>query len=566
MKQDLIKENNFNRSYERSMNHNYMILSKCNFFDTNVINENDFRVKMLLENNIKGLLPVSFRQINGEDRYYYEINSLQAFDRFYDHKEMRYAELKALLTGCANMFDRLEEYLLDGNQIIIKSDYIYIDVETFEPFFVCYPEYTGDVRLAFMQFIDELLTKLDHTDQYAVMLGYQVYRYTRNPNFVISEIKNMIEHTIVEVAGSQMNPAKSIQMQNNQMTGVVQSNMVRNFGSDNSGFKTVEANNVNNSFCSNNSNNSYQNNQFKKTDFQSEDFKNKNSSVKNISSEDFSNKYLKEFYHNQEVLSEQATQTKDSQKQNSKTKKKSKSDLIGAIFCVFVALAAAAMVLGAKVLLLFKLDSNQEMYLYGAFAMSAMAAVIFAICFIKSGKQERIIEELENEEDDDADCYLESGTVQPYFDNILSSENTNNISNSKTSFENFSGFENNFKTFNSRDFGSNRNSGETVCLSDEVIEERMLRGRVNGKDMSISLDKLPMTIGKLAGVSDIEINDNAVSKVHARFEEQNGRVFLRDLNSTNGTVHNGEAIDINATVLLEPGDRIRVGRTSFMYC
>ena len=75
---------------------------------------------MLLENNIKGLLPVSLRQINGEDRYYYEINSLQAFDRLYDNKEMRYDQLKVLLCGCADMFERLEEYLLDGNQIIIK--------------------------------------------------------------------------------------------------------------------------------------------------------------------------------------------------------------------------------------------------------------------------------------------------------------------------------------------------------------------------------------------------------------------------------------------------------------
>jgi len=28
-----------------------------------------------------------------------------------------------------------------------------------------------------MEFIDELLTKIDHTDERAVMLGYQIYRY-----------------------------------------------------------------------------------------------------------------------------------------------------------------------------------------------------------------------------------------------------------------------------------------------------------------------------------------------------------------------------------------------------
>ncbi|MBQ5850832.1 MAG: hypothetical protein IIW54_08485, partial [Lachnospiraceae bacterium] len=272
MKQDLTNENGFNKSYERSMNHNYMILSKCNFFDTAVSNS-DFRTRMLLENNIKGLLPVSFRQINGEDRYYYEINSLQAFDRLYDHKEMRYDQLKALLCGCADMFEHLEEYLLDGNQIIIKSDYIYINVETSEPYFVCYPEYTGDVRLSFMQFIDELLTKIDHTDQHAVMLGYQIYRYTRNPNFVISEIKNMLEHTIVNLAGNR----PSIENSSKDIYKNTADCLVRNFGDNvQNSNKNI---NPNNSTDLNKASVSYK---FPSNDFSIKSFNINNNSINNV--------------------------------------------------------------------------------------------------------------------------------------------------------------------------------------------------------------------------------------------------------------------------------------------
>ena len=62
------------------------------------------------------------------------------------------------------------------------------------------------------------------------------------------------------------------------------------------------------------------------------------------------------------------------------------------------------------------------------------------------------------------------------------------------------------------------------------------------------------------------IQDNAVSKMHARFEERDGRVYLCDLNSTNGTIKNGVLLDINTPVPVEPGDRIRFGKTSFIYC
>ena len=111
-----------------------------------------------------------------------------------------------------------------------------------------------------------------------------------------------------------------------------------------------------------------------------------------------------------------------------------------------------------------------------------------------------------------------------------------------------------------------RSYDETVCLGDGIVEERMLYGRINGREVNISLNRLPMTIGKLANVSDFVINDPAVSKMHARFEEHEGRVYVCDLNSTNGTVRNGVLLGVNQSVALEPGDKIRFGRTCFTYC
>ena len=108
-------------------------------------------------------------------------------------------------------------------------------------------------------------------------------------------------------------------------------------------------------------------------------------------------------------------------------------------------------------------------------------------------------------------------------------------------------------------------SGETVCLGNGAVEERVLRGRVNGHEVNVPLDCLPLTVGKLGGVSDFIINDNAVSKMHARFEEHEGKVCVCDLNSTNGTVRNGEMIAIHTPVALAPGDTLRFGRSCFTY-
>ena len=495
-------------SYERSMNHNYMILSKCDFFGKEGDKNGDFRTRMLLENKISGLLPVTHRLVNGESRYYYEINSLQSLDRLYDKNEIRYEELKALLSGCVSLFDTLEEYLLDGTQIIMKPELIYINVEKMEPYFVCYPDYEGDVRLSFMAFIDELLTKIDHTDERAVMLGYQVYRYTRNPNYVISEIGHMMDHMIVTMA------------QEEEQMRVIEK-------SDESGSRHSE--------------------NFSRSEFQNVD--------------GYSAMEMQYAYDNKKQNGDDA-QGYDDEEHHTKRKSGNVGDLIGGIFCVFVSLCAGAIVLGARVIGVFRLSGKNELYLYGAMAMAIMAAVLFFICYIKKRKQDRELEALEEDNTDELEDQFYSLPGENSFgyqDGIAQYENST-YGNRKSEKE---------PVMQQLYYDKSRQSkacNETVCLGDGIVEERMLCGRINGREVNISLNKLPMTIGKLASLSDFVINDTAVSKMHARFEERDGRVCVCDLNSTNGTVRNGMLLGINQSVALEPGDRLRFGRTCFTYC
>lgn len=476
-------------SYERGMNHNYMVLGSCNFFGAVKDCSRDYRVRMLLENKIQGLLPVTHRQVNGESRYYYEINSLQPLDRMIEKGELKYRELRAILLGCINLFDRLEEYLLNGEQIIIKTDFIYVNVESMEPYFVCYPDYTGDVRFSFMEFIDELLTHIDHTDGQAVMLGYQVYRYTRNPNYVLSEIRRFMECTITDI-----------------------SRKMDYCNEENKEFRFMPENDVM---------------EINDTALGKKAF---DSSVLN----EGKNAFIAE--NDEGYVNDSGGNDKPGRRGDIK-------ELAGGIFCVLVALCAGAIIVGARVLKCFALSGDNELYMYGAVAMALVAAVLFFVCYVKSMRQNREIREL-NEE-------YEENVYQELISRDIVNPLTDKITVSADKY---------------REIAPLTHSSETVCLGSGMIEERVLRGRVNGNEVNVPLDCLPMTVGKLGGVSDFIINDNAVSKMHARFEEHEGRVCVCDLNSTNGTVRNGEMIEINTPVVLEPGDKLRFGRSCFTYC
>lgn len=71
----------------------------------------------------------------------------------------------------------------------------------------------------------------------------------------------------------------------------------------------------------------------------------------------------------------------------------------------------------------------------------------------------------------------------------------------------------------------------------------------------------PLTIGREEG-NALRLDDERVSRYHAKVQFDNGEIILTDLESTNGTKVNGNVVQIRR---LRPGDRIGVGRTLLLF-
>lgn len=71
----------------------------------------------------------------------------------------------------------------------------------------------------------------------------------------------------------------------------------------------------------------------------------------------------------------------------------------------------------------------------------------------------------------------------------------------------------------------------------------------------------PLTIGREEG-NILRLNDERVSRFHAKIQMDNGDVILTDLESTNGTRVNGNIVQIRR---LRTGDCICVGRSLLLF-
>lgn len=87
-----------------------------------------------------------------------------------------------------------------------------------------------------------------------------------------------------------------------------------------------------------------------------------------------------------------------------------------------------------------------------------------------------------------------------------------------------------------------------------------IAGAVKGRRYSV--DRLTFNIGS-ASDNDLSIsNDDYISGHHASLQFDDGSFYIRDRNSRNGTFVNEGRVTQSA-VLIQPGDRIRVGESIF---
>ncbi len=92
-----------------------------------------------------------------------------------------------------------------------------------------------------------------------------------------------------------------------------------------------------------------------------------------------------------------------------------------------------------------------------------------------------------------------------------------------------------------------------------MITFRVIDGADRGREFAEVAT--PLTIGREEG-NAIQLNDDRVSRFHLKIQEDQNKIVLADLESTNGTKVNGETVQL---WILRPGDVISLGRSVLVF-
>lgn len=169
--------------YRHNLNSNYIVIKNQN------IVVNDYRMNMLLNNDIEGFLNFCVSCIDGEIELSYLISSKQSIKDFFERQKLKYQDLYNIIMGIISIADKAHRYLLRIDDILLTSKFMYIDYNCKKVWFCYYPNSGNNFNEEIKKLIQEFILVTDHSDRKAVELIYGIYEICNKPDFLISDVE-----------------------------------------------------------------------------------------------------------------------------------------------------------------------------------------------------------------------------------------------------------------------------------------------------------------------------------------------------------------------------------------
>lgn len=157
----------------------------------------DYQIVMLKENDIPGILKMDVRYVDNQSQYYYDISGKTSFKMLHEKINLSLHDMKCLVNDLLQAIQTLKKYMLDGNCILLDSEYIFRELETY--YFCYYPNNQKDIRQEFHKLTEFFVREVDYKDEEGVHFAYTLHKATMEENYSIEEImKQFVPEEVVE--------------------------------------------------------------------------------------------------------------------------------------------------------------------------------------------------------------------------------------------------------------------------------------------------------------------------------------------------------------------------------
>ena len=155
-------------------NFSYVQEGGRNYLKSGPVGEVDYIVGMFAHNDIPAFVPVSFKSLNLENYFCYNMNGLIPINQSFEMNKLTADRIEAFLRSIIKAAKSMEEFLLPFDRLITDEAYIYESLGKKDEFHWIYGIESGNAT--FTRLFERLLDRVDYKDDSAVKMIYSLYQ------------------------------------------------------------------------------------------------------------------------------------------------------------------------------------------------------------------------------------------------------------------------------------------------------------------------------------------------------------------------------------------------------
>lgn len=202
---------------EHELNRTLLILSGQEFSV-----EEDYRHRMLSENDIKGLIPLNFQSINGNREARFDITHLVSLSEYFSTSDVSREDVKGLFEAVLRTTESASEFFLEEGNILLGPDVIFYDPNKQSYEFVCAPvsEPLEKQKSSIKDLLKFLMVKVDTNDDRLVEAIFEADEKTETERLGFTDLYEKLIETLKRTDGDEIEDeepkADTIDIQNGE--------------------------------------------------------------------------------------------------------------------------------------------------------------------------------------------------------------------------------------------------------------------------------------------------------------------------------------------------------------
>lgn len=155
--------------------------------------EETFSDKIFSYQEIPGFLPPEIQRINGKKECIYDVSGKIPLAQYLSETTFTEKEIRHIFLQLLDMGERLEEYLLDSNGLVVQEEFLFIERESGQVAGIFNPDLRSGNVSAFGHLSECIMEKMNQEDKELVFFIYGIHKLTKEAGCTKGMLRNYVK-------------------------------------------------------------------------------------------------------------------------------------------------------------------------------------------------------------------------------------------------------------------------------------------------------------------------------------------------------------------------------------